>query len=104
MPSAATELRGSAPYLSLSEFVARWRASTLTERAGYQEHFRDLCALLGQLTPAEADPTGESYAFEKGVKKTGNTSVRVDRPADVFLQGQIGGRMVYTHGKALGLG
>ncbi|WP_309720293.1 DNA methyltransferase [Armatimonas sp.] len=77
------------PSLTVSEFVTRWRASTLTERAGYQEHFRDLCALLGHLTPAEADPTGESYAFEKGVKKTGNTSGRVDGFADVWKRGHF---------------
>jgi hypothetical protein len=57
--------------LSVPEFVARWQASSVSERAGYQEHFRDLCALMGQQTPMEADPTGESYAFEKGVQKTG---------------------------------
>ncbi len=81
--------RLSMPSLTVSEFVTRWRASTLTERAGYQEHFRDLCALLGHLTPAEADPTGESYAFEKGVKKTGNTSGRVDGFADVWKRGHF---------------
>ena len=81
MPTAAS--------LTLSEFVARWSAATLTERAGYQEHFRDLCALLGQLTPAEADPTGAHYAFEKGVRKTGNTSGRVDGFADVWRRGHF---------------
>ncbi|WP_395139155.1 DNA methyltransferase, partial [Armatimonas sp.] len=75
--------------LPLSSFVARWRAATLTERAGYQEHFRDLCALLGQRTPAEADPTGAHYAFEKGVRKTGNTSGRVDGFADVWKRGHF---------------
>ena len=27
--------------------------------------------MLGQPTPAEVDPTGEFYTFEKGVEKTG---------------------------------
>ena len=31
-----------------------------------QEHFIDLCWLLGEPTPAEADPTGEVYCFERG--------------------------------------
>ena len=48
------------------EFIAKWAASTLTERSAAQQHFIDLCHLLGQPTPAEADPTGTSYTFEKG--------------------------------------
>lgn len=35
----------------------------LTERAGYQEHFRALCSFLGQRTPTEADsPTVKAIA------------------------------------------
>ena len=34
-----------------------------------QEHFIDLCRLLGEPTPAEADPTGERYCFERGARK-----------------------------------
>ena len=48
------------------EFIAKWRASELKERSAAQEHYIDLCRLLGEPTPAEADPTGESYCFEKG--------------------------------------
>ncbi|MGA1999041.1 MAG: DNA methyltransferase [Terriglobales bacterium] len=57
--------------LTLPEFVARWKASTLTERSAYQQHFIDLCDLLRQPRPAEVDQTGETYTFEKGVTKTG---------------------------------
>ncbi len=40
------------------------------ESSAYQEHFNDLCRLLGQPTPAEADPTGsESFCFQKRVVK-----------------------------------
>jgi hypothetical protein len=49
-----------------AEFVAKWRGSTRAERAAAQEHFIDLCRMLGQPTPNDADPTGEWYAFEKG--------------------------------------
>ena len=52
-------------------FVAKWSESTTKERAASQEHFIDLCRVLGEKTPHEADPTGEWYAFEKGVEKTG---------------------------------
>ena len=51
------------------EFIAKWRASELKERAASQEHFIDLCRLLGEPTPAEADPTGEAYCFERGARK-----------------------------------
>ena len=52
-----------------NEFIAKWRASELKERSAAQEHFIDLCRLLGEPTPAEADPTGEQYCFERGVRK-----------------------------------
>ena len=64
--------------MTLPEFVAKWKASTLSERAAYQQHFLDLCALLGQQGPAEADPKGESYAFEKNVTKTTGTKGYAD--------------------------
>jgi hypothetical protein len=51
------------------EFVQKWAASTRGERAASQEHFIDLCSLLGEPTP-NFDPTGETYAFEKGTTKT----------------------------------
>ena len=51
------------------EFITKWRASELKERSASQEHFIDLCRLLDEPTPAEADPTGESYCFEKGARK-----------------------------------
>ena len=50
-------------------FIAKWRASELKERSASQEHFLDLCRLLGEPTPAEADPTGETYCFERGARK-----------------------------------
>ncbi len=57
--------------MSVIAFQQKWRAARdLKERAGYQEHFLDLCAVFGVQTPAEADPTGATYAFEKGVSKS----------------------------------
>ena len=50
-------------------FIAKWRASELKERSAAQEHFIDLCRLLGEPTPAEADPSGETYCFERGARK-----------------------------------
>ena len=51
------------------EFQRKWQGHTLTERASYQQHFLDLCALVGHPTPAEVDPTGASFCFEKAVAK-----------------------------------
>jgi type II restriction/modification system DNA methylase subunit YeeA len=53
-----------------TDFIAKWRAADLTERAAAQSHFRDLCDLLGEQAPTDADPKGEWYAFEKGATKT----------------------------------
>ncbi|WP_295402268.1 DNA methyltransferase [uncultured Thiocystis sp.] len=53
------------------QFVAKWTGVTLKERSAAQEHFIDLCRLLDEPTPAEADPTGAWYCFEKGAKKAG---------------------------------
>lgn len=53
--------------LFLLEFVTRWKASTLSERAGAHSHFNDLCDVLGQPHPAAADQTGDTFTFEKRV-------------------------------------
>ena len=45
-------------------FVEKWSAADLPERAASQEHFIDLCRLVGQPTPAEADPEGRNYCLE----------------------------------------
>jgi len=57
--------------LTSQVFAEKWGKSKLSERSAYQQHFLDLCRMLGQPTPAEVDPEGEFYTFEKGVKKTG---------------------------------
>ena len=65
------------------EFIRKWRTHALTERAAAQEHFIDLCRLLGHPTPAEDDPAGERFTFEKGLAKTGGG----DGFADVWKKG-----------------
>lgn len=54
---------------SPQDFVETWRANRNKERSASQEHFIDLCRMLGVPTPNQADPTGEHYAFEKGATK-----------------------------------
>ena len=39
--------------LTAQEFVAKWSKSTLKESSASQEHFIDLCRLVGHPTPAE---------------------------------------------------
>jgi hypothetical protein len=57
--------------VNVAEFVAKWRKVELKERSAAQEHFLDLCHVLGHPTPAEADPTGETFCFERGAAKHG---------------------------------
>jgi type II restriction/modification system DNA methylase subunit YeeA len=42
----------------------------LKERAAAQSHFIDLCRMLDEPAPTDADPKGEWYAFERGATKT----------------------------------
>lgn len=57
--------------MNVSEFVAKWRKVELTERSASQQHFLDLCHVFNHPTPAQADPTGETFTFEKGAAKHG---------------------------------
>lgn len=50
-----------------SQFVAKWQHSTLSEKAGAQAHFLDLCDLLGVGKPDDPD----NYCFERGATRTG---------------------------------
>ncbi|TDR37564.1 class I SAM-dependent DNA methyltransferase [Aquamicrobium defluvii] len=67
------------------QFISKWLNSALKERAAAQEHFLDLCRMLGEPTPADVDPTGKDYGFEVGASKTtgGNGF------ADVFKRGHF---------------
>ena len=65
------------------QFIKKWKASSLKERSASQEHFIDLCRMVGEQTPAEADPDGSWYCFERGAKKTGGG----DGWADVWRRG-----------------
>ena len=64
------------------QFIATWKNNPLTERAGAQAHFDDLCDLLG--VPKPRDP--DNYCFERGAKKTGGG----DGWADVWKRGHFG--------------
>lgn len=57
--------------MTASAFVKKWQGVSLNERSAAQQHFLDLCALVGHPTPAEADPLGEWFTFERGASKEG---------------------------------
>lgn len=52
------------------KFVNKWKAAELKERSAAQEHWIDVCRMIGQPTPAEHDKTGTEYCFERGAQKT----------------------------------
>ena len=72
--------------MTIDQFITKWKKAELKERAAAQEHFLDLCHLLGHPTPAEADATGTSFCFEKGAAKHGGG----EGFADVWKQGFFG--------------
>ncbi len=83
----------NSPSLTPASFVAKWKRAKLSERQASQEHFIDLCHLLGQPTPAEHDATGAEYAFEKGITISipGGLNLRGEHGfADVFWNGKFG--------------
>src|SRR5258706_8273991 len=55
--------------MTTQDFVAKWRRVDLSERSAVQQHFLDLCALVGHPPPAEYDPAGHEFAFEMGAEK-----------------------------------
>jgi hypothetical protein len=57
--------------VNIAEFISKWSKAELKERSAAQEHFLDLCELVGHPKPAAADPTGASFCFEKGAAKLG---------------------------------
>ncbi len=72
--------------MTVAEFIAKWRKVELKERSAAQEHFIDLCHVFDHPTPAFADPTGETFCFEKGITKHGGG----DGFADVWKKGFSG--------------
>ncbi len=63
-------------------FIALWKDNELTERAGAQAHFDDLCDLLDVDKPRDPD----NYCFERGAKKSDGD----DGWADVWKRGFFG--------------
>lgn len=68
--------------MSPAEFIAKWKSNPLSERAGSQAFFLDLCALLDVAPPN--DPN--TYCFERGATRTGAGHGW----ADVWKRGHFG--------------
>jgi type II restriction/modification system DNA methylase subunit YeeA len=66
-------------------FYAKWRRIDLNERAVYQSHFNELCALLNHPTPTDYDHTGENFRVEKGATKSSGG----EGFADVWFKGHF---------------
>ncbi len=64
------------------QFIATWKNNSLTERAGAQAHFDDLCELLGVDKPRDPD----NFCFERGAKKASGG----DGWADVWKRRHFG--------------
>ncbi|HQU79077.1 MAG TPA: N-6 DNA methylase [Azonexus sp.] len=65
-----------------AQFIAKWRANPLSESAGAQSFFLDLCAMLGVAPPDDPD----NYCFERGATRTGAGHGW----ADVWKRGHFG--------------
>jgi len=50
-----------------SEVITKWRDNQLSEKAGAQAFFLDLCEVLGVEKPNDPD----NYCFERGATRTG---------------------------------
>ena len=72
-----------------AEFMRKWSRYTGKESSAYQEHFNDLCRLLEQKTPAEADPSGSDFfCFQKRVVKDAELfDIETPKPSDPHERG-----------------
>ena len=75
------------PTMSAPAFVEKWGDNARRESASSQEHFIDLCRLVGVPTPNEADSTGSWYTFEAPARRT--STGRLGK-ADVWRRGRFG--------------
>lgn len=79
--------------MTAAEFKKKWSRYSGKETSAYQRHFDDLCRLLGQQTPNEADPSGSDFfCFQK----------RVVKDAELFEVQPASGESVLALRKACG--
>lgn len=78
-PAESNRTTATSSVMTPAQFIARWKSNNLTERAGAQPHFDDLCELLNVDKPRDVN----NYCFERGAKKSGGG----DGWADVWKRG-----------------
>lgn len=90
LKSAARRRPPREPATTPQTFIAKWGPGGpghgLNERQGAQQHFIELCALLGVASPTG----GEDYLFEKGTAALGPNDTKRRGFADVFKRGCFG--------------
>jgi type II restriction/modification system DNA methylase subunit YeeA len=72
--------------MNVSDFIAKWQRVELTERSASHQHFLDLCEVFEHPKPADVDPLGEWFTFERGADKHGGGKGW----ADVWKRGFFG--------------
>jgi len=68
--------------MHLSQFVAKWRGTTLKERSAAQEQVIELCRLFGA-HPGRGGPAGASFAFKQAAIAT--AAAELDRLRQAWL-------------------
>ena len=63
--------------MTAAEFKKKWARYQGKETSAYQEHFNDLCRLLGQPTPAEADPSRHRFLLLPKARRQGRGAFRL---------------------------
>jgi hypothetical protein len=67
---ALLRLRAALVEMTFAEFKKKWSRYQGKETSAYQSHFDDLCRVLGEPTPNEADPSGaDFFCYQKRVVK-----------------------------------
>ena len=80
--------------MNVHQFIQKWWRMALTERSASHQHFLDLCEVVGHPKPAEMDPEGDTFTFEKGAAKYGGGSGW----ADVWKRGFFAWEYKRRHG------
>jgi hypothetical protein len=57
------------------DFIKKWKAVALNESAATHSHFNELCSLLGEETPTDADHDGSWYCLSGVGGKIGSMYV-----------------------------
>ncbi len=85
-PTPTRSVQNGTQGMTPHEFVNKWREITIsTERQVYQQHFLDLCELVGHQKPADLDPDNKFFTFEAGAtKQSGGNGW-----ADVWFRGHF---------------